>query len=91
MNDSDGFQVMSNAHPYTGLNPWSAKGLKVLLEGIIPETASHPELPETDPIWLLLRRMWAKNPTERPGVAEVVAEVTALHGLRPTSSYLVSL
>ncbi|KAG8911750.1 hypothetical protein FRC01_005542, partial [Tulasnella sp. 417] len=67
--------VMSNAHPYAGLNPWSPKGIRVLVEGIPPKPTSHPELPEMDPIWLLLRRMWAKNPDERPGIEEIVAEL----------------
>ncbi|KAG8969205.1 hypothetical protein FRC05_001169 [Tulasnella sp. 425] len=65
--------VTSNVHPYARLNPW--KGMAVLLEGTPPNPASHPDLPETSPVWPLLRRMWAKNPTERPGISEVVTEL----------------
>ncbi|KAG8969206.1 hypothetical protein FRC05_001170 [Tulasnella sp. 425] len=67
--------VTSNVHPYAGLNPWSPKGMGVLLEGTPPNPASHRDLPETNSVWSLLRRMWAKNPTERPGISEVVGEL----------------
>ncbi|KAG8943148.1 hypothetical protein FRC04_003181 [Tulasnella sp. 424] len=40
--------VTSNVHPYAGLNPWSPKGMGVLLEGTPPNPASHRDLPETN-------------------------------------------
>ncbi|KAG8940436.1 hypothetical protein FRC04_005263 [Tulasnella sp. 424] len=38
--------------------------------------ADHPELPKSDPLWVLLKRSWDPQPARRPSVKEIIAEMS---------------
>ncbi|KIO31607.1 hypothetical protein M407DRAFT_128692 [Tulasnella calospora MUT 4182] len=40
-----------------------------------PQPADHPQLPERDPLWDVMRRCWSPDPTQRPSMNEIIAEV----------------
>ncbi|KAG8923335.1 hypothetical protein FRC01_012879, partial [Tulasnella sp. 417] len=45
------------------------------IRGEPPTPAEHPELPEYDTLWSLLRRCWDPNPSARPTMQEIIHEL----------------
>ncbi|KAG8901767.1 hypothetical protein FRC00_004739 [Tulasnella sp. 408] len=47
--------------------------LKMLLDNELPAFADHSELPDSDPLWPILRKAWNVDPSERPTMPEILA------------------
>ncbi|KIO27181.1 hypothetical protein M407DRAFT_23598 [Tulasnella calospora MUT 4182] len=51
-----------------------------------PMPNDHPELPEEDPLWILLKSCWDSEPSQRPSVDYIIAEINAEVERRSASS-----
>lgn len=40
-----------------------------------PVPIDYPELPESDPLWNLMRGCWSPNPLDRPTVPQIIYKV----------------
>ncbi|KIO16127.1 hypothetical protein M407DRAFT_34238 [Tulasnella calospora MUT 4182] len=67
--------VLSSRHPFTGVTMWSPKGIAAITQGVPPDPEDHPNLPEDNSLWPLLRRMWSYSPADRPTIDEVMKEL----------------
>lgn len=86
-----GVQVMSSVGPYERCQGWADHARAA--QGIPPGYDQHPNLPECDPIWSLLSRMWkTQNPSQRPSMEIVVQEasVPPKAKVKPNSSSAAS-
>lgn len=68
-------QFLSRRHPHAGITICSEKGIAAITRGIPPDPEDHPYLPEDDPLWPLLQRMWSQNPANRPTIYQVMKRV----------------
>ncbi|KAG8900527.1 hypothetical protein FRC00_012443 [Tulasnella sp. 408] len=67
--------VLSSRHPFIGVIAWSPKGIAAITQGVPPDPEDHPNLPEDDSLWPLLRRMWSRDPADRPAINEVMTQL----------------
>ncbi|KIO19568.1 hypothetical protein M407DRAFT_82664, partial [Tulasnella calospora MUT 4182] len=51
----------------------------LVYRGRTPAPAEYPELPETHPLWDLMRKCWDPEPNNRPSMTQIAAEVRPLH------------
>ncbi|KAG9022589.1 hypothetical protein FS837_006283, partial [Tulasnella sp. UAMH 9824] len=68
--------VMSGKIPFCGL-PERVILLRVM-QNQPPRPEDHPVLPQSDPLWGLMRRCWNPNPTARPSMRRVLWELWEL-------------
>ncbi|KAG9039664.1 hypothetical protein FS837_000949 [Tulasnella sp. UAMH 9824] len=54
--------------------------LKILLYDELPAYTDHPELPDFDPLWQILRKAWDIDPSERPTMEDMVAVLQEREG-----------
>lgn len=47
-----------------------------MYNGQMPDPAMHAALPESDPLWALMRKCWLKDQTARPRMVDVVKQVS---------------
>lgn len=40
-----------------------------------PKPVDYPQIPMTDPLWVLMNKCWDPEPSQRPSMTQVVAEV----------------
>ena len=70
-------EIMSDKGPFHKLrNPPMI--LLAKSNGNTPNPLDHPNLPENDPLWALLRRCWSEEADHRPTMLEVLDEVSAV-------------
>lgn len=68
-------EVLSEKTPWLKLS--RARAVIATMHGERPSPADHPGLPQTHAAWTLIRRCWAQNPKERPGI-RVVSDAVCL-------------
>lgn len=65
---------MSGEAPFHGLHQ------SVILRRVVqhqpPKPVDHQKLPETDPLWELMRSCWSEDPTARPTMRKVLTQVS---------------
>ncbi len=49
-----------------------------IMNGETPDPTQYPELPASDPLWVLFQQCWKPNPDERPSMREVRDRVSDL-------------
>ncbi|KIO19236.1 hypothetical protein M407DRAFT_223443 [Tulasnella calospora MUT 4182] len=66
--------IMSGQRPFQGLAA-AAPIILAIATNQQPQPADHPDLPETDSLWKLLRRCWDPVPQHRPSMEDIIMVV----------------
>lgn len=68
------YQTLTGKRPF-----WKKRNNNVIILSIArdetPDPSEYPELLSTDPLWNLMKRCWDPEPTQRPIMSQIVAEV----------------
>lgn len=79
---------MSGKPPFSGLREPII--MRRAVQDQPPKPEDHPELPLGDSLWSLMRRCWHQNPSLRPTILGVIAEVSVYITSAPNLHFLCS-
>ncbi|KAG8974108.1 hypothetical protein FRC05_007856 [Tulasnella sp. 425] len=70
--------VMTGKDPFYQLRTHAQAMIAVAFEDTTPSPTDHSELPESDPLWSLMRKCWDGEPNRRPSTPQIIYKINLI-------------